>query len=157
MSHFFKLLILMIFFVPFTHAEVLEIKVTRISNNFFKIDQKPILIQTQNCNVKEKHTNPVLKISDTSKVILFHQPEGKCDVKAAYKKSSDGMGNYSVIIQHEETDWYAILNTDSYIRTKQCASLVQGKKAILSLNGSQGTLIIDQLECRVDGVYTKLE
>lgn len=157
MNYFFKLLILMIFFAPSTHAEMLEIKVTRISNNLFKIDQKPILIQTQNCDAMEKHKNPVLKINDTSKIILFRQPERECDVKAAYKKDSNGMGSYSVVIQHKETNWYAILNTDSYIRTKQCASLAQGKKAILSLSGTQGTLIIDQLECHIEGVYTKIE
>jgi len=154
---FISLLIWAIPLAVFSAADDLEIKVTKLAQNFYTIDGKPLLIQTRNCDTTNTHQNPFLKINDRSKTIHFRQPEGQCAVKAAYKLSGDGVGSYSVIIWHEADNWYAIANTDSYIRTKECPSRAQGQKAVLSLKGAHGALLINQTECRVAGVYTKIE
>ncbi len=150
-------LLFTILFVSLSHAEDFEIKVEKLEKNLFKLEGKTILVHTQNCETIEQDQNPYLRISESSKTIRFRKSEEKCEVKTAYKLSDDGRGSYSVIIRREENDWYGIASTDSFIRTKECASLAQGQKAILSLNGTNGTLIIAKLECRIEGVYTRIE
>ncbi len=150
-------LLLIILFVSLSHAEDFEIKVEQVEKNLFKLEGKTILVHTQNCETMEQDQDPYLRISEASKTIRFRKSKKKCEVKTAYKLSGEGMGSYSVIIRREENDWYGIASTDSFVRTKKCASLAQGQKAILSLNGTNGTLIIAKLECRIEGVYTRIE
>ncbi|NOY83447.1 MAG: hypothetical protein GXO96_01250 [Nitrospirae bacterium] len=151
------LLLPSILFVSLSHAEDFEIKVKQLEKNLFKLEGKTIFVHTQDCETMKQDQDPYLSISEASKTIRFRKAEGKCEVKRAYKLSGKGKGSYSVIIRREENDWYGIASTDSFIRTKGCASLAQGQKAILSLNGTNGTLIIAKLECQIEGVYTKIE
>ncbi len=146
-----------ILFVSLSHAEDFEIKVKQLEKNLFKLEGKTIFVHTKNCEAMKQDQEPYLRISESSKTIRFRKTEEKCEVKTAYKQSGKGKGSYEVIIRREENDWYGIASTDSFIRTKGCASLAQGQKAILSLNGTNGTLIIAKLECPIEGVYTKIE
>lgn len=155
---FSSLLIVTTLFSARVQAEELEIKVSKIAGNLYKLEGKSILLQTLNCDEMDQGQDPFLKINNASKKIVFRESETICDVKAAYKLSTGGVGSYSVVIQYELENWYAILSTKSYIRTKQCLSLPQRKKAVLSLSGTGfGSLHIDRTECLVEGVYTKLE
>jgi len=148
--------LLTIFFVSFSHAEDFEISVEQLEKNLFKLEGKTILIHTQNCEAMKQDQAPYLRISGASETIRFRKSEGTCEVKTAYKLSGEGRGSYSVIIRREENDWYGIASTDSFVRTKECTSLAQDQKAILSLNGANGSLIIAKLECQIEGVYTKI-
>ncbi len=153
-----RFLICSVLFVSLGNAEEIEIKVSKIASNLYVIEEKPILIQTHNCDAVNDNQSPFLRINERSKKIIFHKTERTCEVKAAYKRSSEGVGSYSVIIHYDTENWYAISSTDSYIRTKQCASRTQGEKAVLSLSGTGfGTLHIHDLECWVEGVYTQIE
>ncbi len=154
----FKFLMLMILFAPLVYAEDFEIEAVKISKNFFKLFEKPILIQTRNCDEMAQHQGPFLKIDTDSKIIRFRQAEEKCEVKAAYKRSVEGMGSYAVTVTREEEDWYAVLDTASYIKTKGCDRLAQNRQAVLSLSGTGfGSLHIEHSECLVEGIYTKIE
>ncbi len=152
------LLILAAFFSPLAQAEEIEIKVIKIASELYKLEGKSILLQTHNCDDPEHSQDAFLKMNDSSKKIVFRESKSSCDVVAAYKLSAGGVGSYSVVIQYERENWYAISSTKSYVRTKQCLNISERKRAVLSLSGTGfGTLHIGRTECQVEGVYTKLD
>lgn len=154
----FSFLVVAAFISSPVYAEEIKIKLTKIVDDLYKLEGKSILLQTLNCDAIDQSQDPFLKIGNASKKIVFRESEVSCDVVAAYKRSTGGVGSYSVVIAYALENWYGILGTSSYIRTKQCSGLFQRKKAVLSLSGrGLGTLHIGRTQCQVEGVYTKLD
>ncbi|MEQ6888591.1 hypothetical protein ABE957_07880 [Halomonas sp. CS7] len=138
-------------------ADNYGVSVTRKGSNLYKIDGKNILIHTRYCYEYVYYEESFLRMYGHSGEIIFTDSGGKCDVKAVYGQSEQEAGNYSVIINQEDDDWYEIWGQGIYIKTSACLSLALGEDAVLALSaGGYGTLYVEGDECMVEGVYSRL-
>lgn len=139
------------------NADNYEVSVTRKGSNLYKVDGKNIFIHTRYCYEYVYSEESFLKMNGFSGEIIFTDSGGKCDVKATYGPSEQGAGKYSVTINREDDDWYEIWGQGIYIKTSACLSLALGEDAVLSLTAAgYGTLYVDDEECMVEGVYSKM-
>ncbi len=158
MKHLSLVFVLILCSPFFSHADTFEVSVTSIAANLYKIAEKNILIRAESCAKSASDEEAYLRINGERSEIIFRDSAGRCDVKASYKKTLDGVGSYSVTISRKNENWYKISGTGSFIKTKSCPSLVLGIKAILSMrsNGS-GTLLIKKESCIVEGIYKEIQ
>lgn len=153
-----KILVLMVLMFPATAgADNYEDSVTRKGNNLYKIDGKNIYVQTRYCYEYVYSESVFLKMSGYSGEIIFLDSGGKCDIKAVYGPNEQSSGKYEVTINREEDDWYEIWGKGIYISTYGCLSLALGEEAVLSISaGGYGTLYVEDEECMVEGLYSKI-
>lgn len=138
-------------------ADDYRVNVTREGGNLYKVDSGNIVINTRYCYEYVYYEDSLLRMNGYSSEIVFLDSESRCDVKAVYQSVSQQAGNYSVIVSHEDDDWYEIWGQDLYIRTSMCLSLALGEDAVLSLHsGGFGTLYVGGDECQVEGIYSRL-
>lgn len=139
------------------NADNYDVSVTRKGSNLYKVDGKDILVQTRYCYEYVYYEESFLKMNGYSGEIIFTDSGGKCDVKAVYSTIEQEAGKYSVSISQESDDWYEVWGEGLYLKTSSCLSLALGEEATLVLSSSgYGTLYIEDEECMVEGVYSKI-
>lgn len=149
--------ILLLAFPSAAMADNYEVSVTRKGSNLYKVDLKDIFIHTRYCYEYVYGETSILKMSGSTGEIIFTESGSTCQVKAAYGKSQQSAGNFSVTVNREDDDWYEVFGQDIYIKTNACISLALGTEAVLTLGaGGYGTLHIDNNQCMVEGIYSKL-
>lgn len=138
-------------------ADVYELNVTREDQNIYKVLGSNTIIQTKYCYEYSYGEDAILDASGNHGQLIFKNSGNKCDIKAIYQESSLKPGTYKVFISREEDNWYSIMGSDTYIKTSICLSLALGEKAYLSVSGrGYGNLSINQDECMVEGIYSKV-
>ena len=158
MKYIFPILFALLALPFYAGADNYEISVTRKGSNLYKVNGKNIFIQTRYCYEYVYAENSFLKMYGYSGEIIFLDSGGKCDVKAVYGPNEQKPGKYSITINREEDDWYEIWGQGIYIKRSSCLSLALGKRAILSISaGGYGTLYIENKECMVEGLYSKMK
>jgi hypothetical protein len=134
-----------------------DISVTRKGSNLYKVDGENIFIHTRYCYEYVYYENSFLRMNGYSGEIIFTDSGGKCDVKEVYGPSDQVAGKYSVTISREDDDWYEVWGQGTYIKTKGCLDLAFGESAVLVLTaGGYGTLYLEDDECTVEGVYSRM-
>lgn len=152
------LLLIALLMPSLASADNYEVSVTRKGSNLYKVDGKNIFIHTRYCYEYVYYESSFLKMSGYSGEIIFTDSGGKCDVKAVYGPSEQDAGKYAVTINREDDDWYEIWGQGIYIKTNACLSLALGEEAVLALSASgYGTLYVDDDECMVEGVYSRMK
>ncbi len=141
-----------------TFAATYEVSVTHKASNLYKVDGKNVLIQTQYCYVYAYSEESIFKWEGYNGKLIFIKSKESCEVKAAYGSSSQQAGKYSVTVSRQDTDWYEVFGTGTFIKTSACLSLALGKEAFLFIGPSgYGQLIFkDGENCMVEGLFTKL-
>lgn len=138
-------------------AENYEISVTRKGSNLYKVDGNNVYVHTRYCYQYVYYEESYLRMSGYSGEIVFLDSGGKCDVKAVYGRVDQAAGNYSVIVNREDDDWYEVWGQEIYIKTFACLSLALGEDAVLSITGGGiGTMYVEGEQCMVEGVYAKM-
>ena len=135
--------------------------VSKIDNDFFKIDAKSILIRTENCFEEAQSEQVVLSMNGRSGEMKFSSTEIVCPVAAVYRSSGYRVGNYQVEITRDQENWYKISDQDIYILTDSCLIYATEQEALLSVStvgkGGGGSLHLDREGCKVIGLYSPLE
>lgn len=134
--------------------------VSTIDNNFYKIDTKSILIQTQDCYEDVQSQQVLVSMDGTSGKIVFSESENTCSVTAVYGSSGYRVGNYRVDITRNEENWYQITDQNIYIRTDSCLIYATEQEGLLSVStvgkGGGGSLHFEKEGCRVIGLYSPM-
>lgn len=135
--------------------------VSKIDNDFFKIDTKSILIRTENCYQEAQSEQVLLSMRGRSGKMKFSSTEIVCPVAAVYRSSGYRVGNYQVEITRDQENWYKISNQEIYILTDACLIYATGQEALLSVStvgkGGSGSLHLDKEACRVIGLYSPMQ
>jgi hypothetical protein len=139
-------------------AENYEVNLTRKGSNVYKVDGKDIFIQTRYCYVYAYSEGAIFKSSAYGGEVIFFDSKDKCDVKAVFGTTKQKPGKYTVTVTREDSDWYEVFGTDSYIKTTNCLSLALGEEALLTVatSGFGRLRFKDGEDCMVEDIYSKL-
>ncbi|KFE52410.1 hypothetical protein IV02_08220 [Pseudomonas syringae] len=143
--------------MPLAVADSYPISVTRKSANLYKVDGRDTFILTKHCHEYAHGDAAILDAYGTTGDLKFPEADSDCPVKAVLGKSEPPSGEYKIQISQEGDDWYEIYGQGLYIHTIGCFNMAMSEDAILQLSaGGYGSLTIEDDQCTVDGVYSKL-
>jgi len=129
------------------------VSVTRKASNLYKVDGRPIWIQTRYCNVYAYSEDVVLTRNDQ---LVFLDDDDECDVKQVLSELTPRSGNYNVKVSYEDSDLYSTLD-GMLIHTFGCLQLGFNKEAVMRVNGiGTGTIVFldDGRRCQVEVILS---
>jgi hypothetical protein len=138
-------------------AETYEVSVTRKDRNLYRVDGKPLLIQTKYCYEYAYSEVAFLKWQGYGGKLIFVDSEASCDVKAVFQKTTPEAGKYAISVRRESDDWYQVDGGTMYLKTSMCLSLALGEDAYLNLESDgSGRLVFENGgRCSVEAIYIK--
>jgi len=136
-----------------------KVDLTRKDSNIYMIDGEDIIIHTRYCYVYAYSEEAIFDMATYGGELVFLESKDKCVVEAVFGRSEQISGRYAVRVSRDNNNWYEIFGSNSYIRTSNCIYLALGKEAYLTISspGFGRLQFIDGNDCRVEGVYTKLQ
>ena len=129
------------------------VSVTRKASNLYKVDGRPIWIQTRYCYVYAYSDDVVLTRNDQ---LVFLDDDDECDVKQVFSEFTPRSGNYNVKVSYEDSDLYSTLD-GIFLRTFGCFELGFNKEAVLRVDGvGTGTMVFvdNGRRCQVEVILS---
>jgi hypothetical protein len=130
------------------------VSVTRKASNLYKVDGRPIWIQTRYCYVYAYSEDVAVTRNDQ---LIFLDDDDECDIKQVLGEMTLRSGNYDVRVSYEDTDLYSTLG-GILIHTSGCLHLGMSDDAVLRMNSvGTGTIVFldNGRRCQVEVVLSQ--
>lgn len=153
----------LLYMVIFLHShqafsDSFDMTLTRKSNNIYKVLGKDAFIQTRYCYEYAYGEGAIVNTSGGAGEIMFTRSGNRCDIKNVFSHEEIKAGTYQITVSRDEYDLYHIEGGDSYVKTSLCLELSLSEKAFLVVtDDGGGYLHINQRECMIDGIYSKVK
>jgi len=136
-------------------ADRYNVALTRKDRNLYKVDGKPIWVQTRYCYVYGYGEEAALSADE----IVFLDSSEKCDVKRVLKEVSVQSGNYKARLTYDDDNFYSTLD-GMFIKTNLCLELEISEETVLHMNGYGGGTAIfltHDRRCPVENIFSQLQ
>lgn len=141
-------------------AGEVEVKVTRIEADQYKVVDDDLYLLTEYCFEMVDNETVLLRLEEGPARIVFPKQKSTCDIKTVYGRTRLDPGSYTLNVTRIEAGWYAVVGKGAVFRTDGCYGLADNSaaRAIVADEGS-GVLLMPSLEeeCRIEGVYVETE
>ncbi len=138
-------------------ADTYRAPITRKGNNLYQIEGKELMVVTVGCTLQAYSEDVLLELSASGGVMTFLYNKDKCDMKGIYAPLPSAAGRYGVTITQKAENWYEIFGANTYLKTRDCKTMVLAEEASLLLpsTGLGQIVFKDGRNCTAEAIYAK--
>ena len=136
-------------------ADTYRAPVTRKGNNLYHIEGKDLMVVTVGCTLQAYSEDVLLEIAGAGGVMTFLYNKDKCDMKGIYAPLPSASGRYGVTVTQKAENWYEIFGANTYLKTRDCKTMVLAEEASLLLpaTGLGQIVFKDGRQCTAEAIY----
>jgi hypothetical protein len=138
-------------------ADSYRAPVTRKGHNLYQIEGKELMVVTVGCTLQAYSEDVLLEVSATGGVMTFLYNKDKCDMKGIYAPLPPSPGRYGVTVTLKAENWYEIFGANTYLKTRDCKTMVLAEEASLLLpsTGLGQIIFKDGRNCAAEAIFAK--